>query len=305
MRNYVTENNWLPRILCVVLACCLWLYVMNEQNPIIERSFVVNLETRGLQSGMLVFNAPTKVNVKVRSSRSILGDINPETITAYLNLENMKVGQHAVTVACDFPKGEVLEISPKVVNLYIDVSKEKTLPVTTRIVGIPAADLTVGRRVVTPTEVKVKGAAHRVDAVERVIAPLDITERKDDFTAHINLVAVGTDGIEMPDLVVEPAVAAVEAKMVHQLVTTDVSVKANLTGTLPAGLKLAKVELVPAQLKVTAPPSTLEKTTAIATAPVDLSKVNGNMAVKVALELPEGFVSDTHNVEVRLSVEKE
>jgi YbbR domain-containing protein len=144
-----------------------------------------------------------------------------------------------------------------------------------------------------------------VDTVEGVIAPLDITERKDDFTAHVNLVAVGTDGIEMPDLTIEPAVAAVEAKMVHQLVTTDVSVKANLTGTLPAGLKLAKVELVPAQLKVTAPPSTLEKTTAIATAPVDLSKVNGNMAVKVALELPEGFVSDTHNVEVRLSVEKE
>ena len=305
MRNYVTENNWLPRILCVVLACCLWLYVMNEQNPIIERSFVVNLETRGLQSGMLVFNAPSKVNVKVRSSRSILGDINPETITAYLNLENMKVGQHAVTVACDFPKGEVLEISPKVVNLYIDVSKEKNFAVTTRIVGIPAADLTVGRRVVTPTEVKVKGAAHRVDAVERVIAPLDITERKDDFTAHINLIAVGTDGIEMPDLVVEPAVAAVEARMVHQLVTTDVSVKANLIGTLPTGLKLAKVELVPAQLKVTALPSSLEKTTSIATGQVDLSKVNGNMVVKVPLELPEGFVSDVRNVEVRLSVEKE
>ena len=99
---------------------------MNEQNPIIERSFVVNLETRGLQSGMLVFNAPSKVNVKVRSSRSILGDINPDAITAYLNLDNMKVGQHSVTVACDFPKGEVLEISPKVVNLYIDVSKEKS-----------------------------------------------------------------------------------------------------------------------------------------------------------------------------------
>ena len=92
MRNYVEENNWLPRIICIILACCLWIYVMNEQNPIIERSFVVNLETRGLQAGMLVFNAPTKVNVKVRSSRSILGDLNPEAITAYLKLDNMKVG---------------------------------------------------------------------------------------------------------------------------------------------------------------------------------------------------------------------
>jgi YbbR domain-containing protein len=302
MKSYFEDNNWLPRIICVVLACCLWIYVMNEQNPVTERTFVVNLETRGLQSGMMVFNAPSKVNVKVRSNRAILGDLNPEAISAYLNLENMKVGQHAVTVACDFPKGEVLEISPKVVNLYIDTGKEKSFKVTTRVVGIPNSDLTVGRRVVTPTEVRVKGAAHRVDTVEGVIAPLDITERKDDFTAHVNLVAVGADGIEMPDLTIEPAVAAVEAKMVHQLITTDLSVNANLTGSLPSNLKLAKVEIVPSQIKVTAAPSLLEKINALSTAPIDLSKVNTNVNVKVPLELQEGMVVDVPAVEVRLTL---
>jgi YbbR domain-containing protein len=302
MKSYFEDNNWLPRIICVVLACCLWIYVMNEQNPITERTFVVNLETRGLQSGMMVFNAPSKVNVKVRSNRAILGDLNPEAISAYLNLENMKVGQHAVTVACDFPRGEVLEISPKVVNLYIDTGKEKSFKVTTRVVGIPNSDLTVGRRVVTPTEVRVKGAAHRVDTVEGVIAPLDITERKDDFTAHVNLVAVGADGIEMPDLTIEPATAAVEAKMVHQLITTDLSVNANLTGSLPSNLKLAKVEIVPSQIKVTAAPSLLEKMNSLSTAPIDLSKVNTNANIKIPLELQEGMVTDLQAVEVRLTL---
>ena len=302
MKSYFEDNNWLPRIICVVLACCLWIYVMNEQNPITERTFVVNLETRGLQSGMMVFNAPSKVNVKVRSNRAILGDLNPEAISAYLNLENMKVGQHAVTVACDFPRGEVLEISPKVVNLYIDTGKEKNFKVTTRVVGIPNSDLTVGRRVVTPTDVRVKGAAHRVDTVEGVIAPLDITERKDDFTAHVNLVAVGADGIEMPDLTIEPATAAVEAKMVHQLITTDLSVNANLTGSLPSSLKLAKVEIVPSQIKVTAAPSLLEKINSLSTAPIDLSKVNTNANIKVPLELQEGMVVDVPAVEVRLTL---
>jgi YbbR domain-containing protein len=56
----------------------------------------------------------------------------------------------------------------------------------------------------------------------------------------------------MPDLTIEPAVAAVEAKMVHQLITTDLNVNANLTGSLPSNLKLAKVEIVPSQIKVTA-----------------------------------------------------
>lgn len=287
----------------MIVACCLWLYVMNEQNPIIERSFVVNLETQGLQSGMMVFNAPAKVSVKVRSTRSILGDLSPDMIKAYVNLKNLKVGQHTVTVACSFPRGEVVEINPKVVNLYVDVTKEKTFPVSTKVIGTSNSDLTVGRRAVNPGEVKVKGAAHRVDAIDKIYAPLDITEHKEDFVSQVALVAVDADGVEMPDLVLEPAEVSVDAKIVHQLTTGKLEVQANFTGSLPPTLKLGKVEIVPAQIQVTAAPSVLEKMTSLATEPIDLGKNGNNGTIEVPLQIPSGVRSEVRSVSVRISVE--
>lgn len=303
MKKWVSGENLLPRVVCLVLACCLWLYVMSEQNPIVERSYVVNLEQRNLSEGMLVYNAPAKVSVKVRGSRITLGDLKPESITAYVNLDKMKVGQHTATVVANFSQGEVLEISPKTVNLYLDVSKEKAFPVTTRVVGAPAADLTLGKRIVSPAEVKVKGAAHRVDAVDKVIAALDVSDRKEDFMTHVTLIAMSVDGVEIPDVTIEPSIASVEAKMVRQMVTMDLPITAKTSGKLPAGLKLLALELVPPKGKFTGSPSLLDKFTSFETEPIDLSKVTGNTALKTTLRLPEGITGNVNTVEVRISVE--
>ena len=45
MINKNTENRdkWFARFMCVLIACCLWLYVMSEQNPIVEKEFAVPL----------------------------------------------------------------------------------------------------------------------------------------------------------------------------------------------------------------------------------------------------------------------
>ena len=43
MRESEQRNKWVVRIFAFLTACALWLYVMNEQNPVIERSFTVPL----------------------------------------------------------------------------------------------------------------------------------------------------------------------------------------------------------------------------------------------------------------------
>ena len=50
MINKNTENRdkWFARFMCVLIACCLWLYVMSEQNPIVEKEFAVPLASRNL-----------------------------------------------------------------------------------------------------------------------------------------------------------------------------------------------------------------------------------------------------------------
>ena len=42
MGNFFDRENMLARVIAFLIACALWMYVMNEQNPLVERNYVVN-----------------------------------------------------------------------------------------------------------------------------------------------------------------------------------------------------------------------------------------------------------------------
>lgn len=173
-KNGGERDIWIARIACVVLACCLWLYVMSEQNPIMERDFIVGLSQRNLTEGMLVFNMPEKVSVRVRGPRTTLANLAPDSIAAQVNLNKLTVGTHTVVVSASFAKGEVVEVSPRTVSLFIDVSKEKIVPAVVKTLGKPATDVAVAKQVLIPSEVKIRGAATRLDVVDKIVVPVDV-----------------------------------------------------------------------------------------------------------------------------------
>ena len=53
-KNNGQGNSWTVRIMALLVACALWLYVMNEQNPFTTRTFSVPLTKENLASDMVV-----------------------------------------------------------------------------------------------------------------------------------------------------------------------------------------------------------------------------------------------------------
>ena len=198
-KNGGERDIWIARIACVVLACCLWQYVMSEQNPIMERDFIVGLSQRNLTEGMLVLNKLT-------------------------------VGTHTVVVSASFAKGEVVEVSPRTVSLFIDVSKEKIVPAVVKTLGKPATDVAVAKQVLIPSEVKIRGAATRLDVVDKIVVPVDVGGRSEDFATASKALVVGKDGLDMQDITVEPSQITVRTTMTHQVKTAELPVKATYSG---------------------------------------------------------------------------
>lgn len=94
LQRLARKENLLARIICLLMACGLWVYVMTDQNPIIERNIEVRLQQRNLPQNMMVFNAPDKILVKVRGSRAKLSSDNLSAeINASINLKNITEGQ--------------------------------------------------------------------------------------------------------------------------------------------------------------------------------------------------------------------
>ena len=180
MINKNTENRdkWFARFMCVLIACCLWLYVMSEQNPIVEKEFAVPLVSRNLTESMIVFNVPEKVSVRVRGTRTALANMPESDIFAFVNLSKLSVGTHTVLINARFARGDVVQVTPPAVNLFIDVKKDKIVPVTAEIIGSPNKDFAVEEHRLTPSEVKIQGAATRLEALDKIFVPVDVGGRK-------------------------------------------------------------------------------------------------------------------------------
>ena len=296
------RDIWIARVACVVLACCLWLYVMSEQNPIMERDFVVGLTQRNLTEGMLVFNMPEKVSVRVRGPRTALANLAPGSITAHVNLNKLTVGTHTVVVSAFFSKGEVVEVSPRTVSLFIDVSKEKIMPVGARALGQPITDVVIEKQTLSPAEVKIRGAATRLDAVEKIVAPVDVGGRSEDFTADVKALVVGKDGLEMQDITVNPSQIKVRTMLTHQVKNAELPVKATYSGTLPSGLKLSSVMTNPLVISVSGPPSVIDRLKELELEPVDLSKVTKSTTVRLGVKLPPEVKTESSLIDVQVNV---
>ncbi len=305
LQRLARKENLLARIICLLVACGLWVYVMTDQNPIIERSVEVRLQQVNLPDNMMVFNAPDKILVKVRGARTQLsGDNIDGLVSASVNLKNVTEGQQSLPVTVTYSGGEVVSVTPKDVSVYVDTVSEKQVPVTTRIVGAVTGDMTLGNSTITPEHVIVRGATHRIDKVNRVVAPVDVTERTGAFQTESELVAVSDDGYDIPNMKIIPERVLVEATMVSQMHSTDLPVKLVLSGTLPDGVVVTKTELVPASIHITAPPSVLKDLKDVKTKPVDVSSLDGSSVVAAELELPEKVLPEVRTVQIKFSVER-
>ncbi len=306
LQRLARKENILARIICLLIACAMWVYVMTDQNPIVERSVEVHLQQNNLPNNMMVFNAPEKILVRVRGSRTqVMADNLDKQISASINLKNITEGQQSLPITVTYAGGEVVTVTPKEVSIYVDTVSEKKVPVTTRIVGAVSSDMTIGTSVITPPEVTLRGATHRIDKVNKVVAPIDVTDHTGSFEAESDLVAVSDDGYDIPNMRIIPERVMVQATMVSQMLSTHVPVKLVMTGELPKGIVVTKTEILPESIRITAPPSVLKELKEVKTKPMDISKLDGSVVSAVELDLPEKLIPELRTVQVRISVERQ
>lgn len=303
MKQFFERENLIPRIVTLIVACGLWLYVMSEQNPVIERDFVVKLQQRNVAENMVVLNAPDNIKVKVSGQRSLLGGVTEKEVIAYIDCDGRDVGQQYLPVHAQFPEGQVVEVYPNNIYVYLDKISERTMPVETVVIGLPANDYALSKQDVSPQTVQVRGAGHRLDAMVRVVAPVDVSDKQRDFEIDSHLVAISDIGAEMHDLAIEPADAKIKATLVRQMITAQIPVIVSTSGEFADGKKLEKAECVPEKVNILAEPSLVHSIVALHTKNVDLSQLRSDSTIDVELELPERVMCETKTVTVRFITE--
>jgi len=208
LRRLASQNLGL-KIVALALAAAAWWFVAGESKVLV--SFTVPLEIRNVPKGLTVTNKPERqVEVRLSGPSSLLSGMRPTEISAGVDLTAAHAGRQYFTLddrGVKVPPGvKVQRIFPSSIEVFLDRTERRTVPVSVRIAGGAAVRRRVARVEIDPPSVEVEALP---DEFSRM--PVIYTEE---------VVPVRTEGVHS-------AIARVETRELHAKIVgnPDVRVK--------------------------------------------------------------------------------
>ena len=145
LRNAV-QHNLPAKILALLVAVVLWLYVMNDQNPAIEGNYTVPVTIENAPDGYQINAAADTVTIRVRGARSLFVAADRSDFHASVRLSDFVEGEKAYTVETSIPYGfELVSVSPDKISVTLDRIVQKTFKAELTASGEPVSGYTVDK----------------------------------------------------------------------------------------------------------------------------------------------------------------
>jgi hypothetical protein len=171
-------RNFGLKVLSIALAALLWGLVAGQREA--ERALRIPLEYRNIPDQLELLGEPVSlVDVRVRGSSGVLGELRAADLVAVIDLRSARSGRrlfHLVPGDIAVPAGvKVLQVTPSTLALVFEESAARTVPVVPDLDGEPAPGYLVGRVTTTPPMVDVVGPLSAVQkVVEATTEPVNI-----------------------------------------------------------------------------------------------------------------------------------
>ena len=153
------KNNLTLKFLALALALVAWWFVAGESKVLV--GFNVPLEIRDVPKGMLVTNkVDRQVEVRLAGPSSLFATIKPSDISVAMDLSAGKPGRQYVVLddrSVKVPPGiKVQRIFPQSIEVVLEPTERRNIPVTPRIAGGAAVRRRIQNVEVEPPEVLVE-----------------------------------------------------------------------------------------------------------------------------------------------------
>lgn len=291
-RSRFFSGNTTPKIVSVIFALVMWLYVMGEVNPeSIEEWKNVNVQILNVdelrQAGLVIIGQTDfTVNVKVKGKRNDLYKISPKDMVVRADLRGFRKGVNSVPLEYSAPSDiSIVDISPREIKVTLDEIVKRQKPVAVQTVGEAAQGYEPATAVVSPSEVIVEGPETLVNAVAMVVVEVNLNNRLNDISDKLPLKAVNREGKEV--IGVEVKTKLVEVAMPIYKVK-EVPILVDLQGRPQQGYKITKVETSPGFVLIKGPANVVDKISEITTKSVKVDNLRETTSQDMVLILPEG-----------------
>src|ERR1700722_3451217 len=180
------------RVLAVVLAIGLWIFVNSAERGSVEQ-LTVPISYSTLPTGMVIVNHPaTSVKVEVTGPRSLLSLLDPERLTLKIDLRSIADGPSEFKIYPSmFNVGRntaVTSISPDSLSLDIDRMVTRDVPVHLAVENRVAPGYTISSVDIAPSSVTVVGPSRYVAPLTSVnTEPFDLRGLTSDTNRSVEI----------------------------------------------------------------------------------------------------------------------
>jgi len=292
--------NWRKsaiRVLSVLMAILLWVYVNNEQNPVNEQLISVPLHDTGRPESYAVGDMPSAVSVRYQVSRGRLTGLSESDFKATVDLSGVTEGEQSLPVEVVPPNGvQITQVSPSMVKIYVDRIVERQIPVVAAMKGGAAAGYSAMEPLVQPAVVTARGPGRILESINQFVITMDITAATGLIEKELP-VSSGSKQVQVNPKLVKVTVP------ITPLPSKIVNVKPALSGSPADGYEAGEVAVQPGGVRIAAPSGILNGIDWLPTEPVDISGTKQDVNTVAKLVLPSGVSLVTpENVSVSVQI---
>ena len=290
--NKKITNNLSLKILSVAIAILIWLLVVNADNPIGTKSFVIG-DVQLLNEAYLDADGKMcmqddkqeSIRVTIKANRKTLDRITASDIKAVADLQqavslNTDPVMVPITVSCDKVLPDNIEVTPKNLSIHIEDkdTQEFVVNVTTNNTK-PDKGYEVGTLTSNPEKLKITGPTSLINKIDKVNASVDVDGASEDVTEETDVKIIDKNGEEFTDTdmaYLNISKVSVTARLWK--VRPEVRIKAEYEGTPADGYEVESISTTPNVISVAGSDealSALEEQNNTVTIPSSATDVSG------------------------------
>jgi YbbR domain-containing protein len=172
------------------------------------------------------------------------------------------------------------------VTVRIEPITSRDVAVQPRFANDPPAGTFAGDPAITPSEVRVSGAASQVARIAAVYATVRFGDAVTDLVVSVQPTAVDASAAPIEGLTADPAVVQVTVPVLPTATTRTVPVVPTVRGVVASGYWITRVTIDPSVVTVRGEAAALGAIDQVTTAPIDVSGLTAERSFQVALQLP-------------------
>lgn len=300
------KNNTKIKLISLLSALVLWLYVMTVEDPVELRTFnnipitITNmsmLEDRGLA---IYPKEELLADISIKANLSSLRTINRDNIYIYGRLDDPKEGKNAIYLQANLPERvNKYDIKPSVITVDLEkvVDEKRSIEVSTK----GKSNINIDNIEISKKTANVTGPRSVVNKVTSIKATVDVDNKEKDFSTKVKLVPVDKSGNEVEDVKLEDDFVVATVKFLQQKV---VPVKLKLEGSSEGDNNIKDYKISPNEITIEGKKESLDKINSISTKPVKIEDLKDANSVDVGLDIPNGIRVNDNISSVKIDIDK-